>query len=99
MTRKPNKHVKLIKAWADGADIQFYNQESGEWEFVDVPMWDTHGKYRLFKGTPRAFSKVIKAWADGDDIEELCGCNDQWHPVESPDWDSDYDYRVARKKR
>lgn len=31
---KPHKHAELIKAWADGATIQFKNRE-GNWEDFD----------------------------------------------------------------
>ncbi len=49
MNKTPHVHAALIKAWADGADIQFYR--GGAW--VDVqpagrpPVWDVFTKYRI----------------------------------------------------
>lgn len=31
MKLKPHKHAEMIKAWADGAVIQVYDQESNTW--------------------------------------------------------------------
>jgi hypothetical protein len=40
------KHAELIKAWADGAQIQFLNCPD-EWFDVDNPQWHKEGKYRI----------------------------------------------------
>lgn len=43
---KPHKHAKLIKAWADGAQIQYKNLN--EWEdCVIYPKWDNNTEYRI----------------------------------------------------
>ncbi len=48
-TKVPHPHAELIKQWADGATIQFYNTYKQEW--VDCagyqPMWDAGVKYRV----------------------------------------------------
>lgn len=36
---KPHKHAALIKAWADGAEIQF-QLSGGSWVGVPDPMWN-----------------------------------------------------------
>ncbi|HQT82056.1 MAG TPA: hypothetical protein PLQ34_07750 [Ferrovaceae bacterium] len=45
---KPHKHAALIKAWADGAEIQYKNAEL-EWK--DFPKgyvtWDERTEYRI----------------------------------------------------
>ena len=43
---KPHKHAELIKAWADGAVIQFLNC-SDDWIDVDNPRWHKEGEYRI----------------------------------------------------
>lgn len=43
---KPHKHAELIKAWADGAEIQHYNQTYGHWEDSD-PRWSESRQYRI----------------------------------------------------
>lgn len=43
---KPHKHAEIIKAWADGAEIEFsYGNE--KWHQIDKPTWDPFIKYRV----------------------------------------------------
>ena len=44
-----HKHAELIKAWADGAEIEFKDPSSsnGGWHFVESPSWDEHIEYRI----------------------------------------------------
>lgn len=42
---KPRKHAELIKAWADGAEIQT-KLDNGEW-FDVCPQWNQHHEYRI----------------------------------------------------
>ena len=42
---KPHKHSELIKAWADGAEIQIKNS-FGDWVATD-PLWSEHYEYRI----------------------------------------------------
>ena len=59
---KPHKHAEVIKAWADGAKIQYRNPNSlrmVERDFwLDIvggtPLWDTTFEYRV---KPREFPK------------------------------------------
>ena len=45
---KPHKHAELIKAWADGAEIQFKFEHLAEWQTLnDVPRWDERIEYRI----------------------------------------------------
>ena len=37
--QKPRKHSELIKAWADGAEIEWFNHRTGVWEFIVDPTW------------------------------------------------------------
>lgn len=48
----PRKHAELIKAWADGAEIQYCRMD-GEWGDVDIPLWSESSEYRL-KPVPKA---------------------------------------------
>lgn len=50
----PHKHAALIKAWADGAEIQHlvpeinaYRDEEDCWRNVDNPTWIEDFKYRI----------------------------------------------------
>ena len=45
---KPHKHANLIKAWADGAEIQFYD-EHNQWKdcLDNSPFWEEKQAYRI----------------------------------------------------
>lgn len=51
---KPHVHAELIKAWADGAEIQFFNTAYNRWYDYDnqSPGWFADTKYRI-KPTPK----------------------------------------------
>ena len=44
---KPHVHAELIKAWADGAEIECYGPHSGKWETVGTPAWGVNVSYRI----------------------------------------------------
>ena len=51
--KKPHKQAELIKAWADGAEIQCKNR-FGEWVEIDLPLWYTDTEYRI-KPEPKEY--------------------------------------------
>ena len=54
---KPHKHAELIKAWADGAEIEFQDSE-GVWG-VGIPHWHPDAEYRI---KPEPKPDVVKAF-------------------------------------
>jgi len=60
---KPHKHSELIKAWADGAEIQVLNY-SGEWGDAPNPYWAEHYEYRI-KPKPKP-DIVVSRWVFKD---------------------------------
>lgn len=58
----PHKHAALIKAWADGAEIEMKNGE--EWMQVN-PNWSEFNKYRI-KPEPKPDIVVLRqvAWVE-----------------------------------
>jgi hypothetical protein len=46
---KPHKHAELIKLWADGAEIQYQNENSLDWVTIrgSNPTWHGETKYRI----------------------------------------------------
>ena len=44
---KPHKHAELIKAWADGAEIEFRFPGTGVWLLAYDPNWDGDIEYRI----------------------------------------------------
>ena len=46
--QKPRKHSELIKAWADGADIEWYDPGTKKWIHISgPPSWWKDDKYRI----------------------------------------------------
>lgn len=53
---KPHKHAEVIKAWADGAEIEVRNLQVGkEWSAISIPNWLEGCEYRV--KPPREFPK------------------------------------------
>jgi len=45
--KKPHKHAALIKAWAEGEEIEFRCPGSGNWLPAHSPNWDIYTIYRI----------------------------------------------------
>ena len=46
----PHKHAELIKAWADGVEIEYWNETTAKWEnVIGTPTWNTKNNYRIKK--------------------------------------------------
>jgi len=44
---KPHKHAELIKAWADGAEIERKCSPEDKWEYLPNPAWNVDFEYRV----------------------------------------------------
>jgi len=42
-----HKHCEVIKAWADGAEIEIRNDRDLKWSVIGAPQWDPHYEYRV----------------------------------------------------
>jgi hypothetical protein len=47
MMNKPHKHAEYIKAWADGATIEYRMEDPHKWIAVDKPSWREYNQYRI----------------------------------------------------
>jgi hypothetical protein len=73
---KPHKHAELIKAWADGAEIEFQDSE-GVWG-VGIPHWHPDAEYRI-KPEPKpdvvrytqAFRTSSGTWGEPSQFDNL----------------------------
>ena len=50
---KPHKHAELIKAWADGAQIQVQSLLTFDWHDVLNPDWNPTYNYRIKPEEPK----------------------------------------------
>ena len=47
-----HKHAELIKAYADGAEIE-YKDVDGCWYLINNPVWHNHFEYRIKPEPPK----------------------------------------------
>ena len=70
--KQPHKHAELIKAWADGAEIQY--EADLKWFDAPQPCWDVSTSYRI---KPEPKPDVVR-WVYGrkgmgyDTFENAC---------------------------
>ena len=94
---KPHKHAELIKAWADGAEIEFYG-DSDEWLYIKEPSWKADIKYRVKPKKPTRYL-VVKELSNGsifvnqslphEDVEKYFKLHEFVQEHET-DWDNQY---------
>jgi hypothetical protein len=61
---KPNKHAELIKAWADGAEIQVKYETAPDWATIDNPRWSNNLQYRIKPNRPKEIEKILYLYLD-----------------------------------
>lgn len=70
---KPHKHAELIKAWVEGAEIEWVYATQGDgtklWAAIPHPAWDESHEYRI-KPEPKPdlvmYSRVLSMQAHKD---------------------------------
>lgn len=59
---KPHKHAALIKAWADGAEIQYRRVGGQNWYLMtDSINWQAPGEFRIKPEKKKCWVKVVKS--------------------------------------
>lgn len=56
---KPHKHAEVIKAWADGAEIECWDRDFPEWIDSPFPNWCSYLEYRV-KPQPKKYK--VDVW-------------------------------------
>lgn len=78
---KPHKHAELIKAWADGHEVQFRTPGDGWVGVGDYPCWIDNQEYRI-----KPAEKVVRwLWA-------YCALPNHW--VQCTTYMTDEDARI-----
>ena len=57
----PHKHAAVIKAWADGADIEFQSRVDNTWIRANNPQWYSDMSYRVKPTPPHRWQKEMEA--------------------------------------
>jgi hypothetical protein len=45
--KTPHKHAELIKAWADGAEIEYFSNAVAGWRPTTIPNWADNVEFRI----------------------------------------------------
>jgi len=93
---KPHKHADLIKAWADGAEAEFFNTFAGRWVETETPSWDINTKYRI----KDPYRELKEAAADPEKQIRVANiANFPWRDAGTPwDWCLPVDQYEIRDK-
>lgn len=66
--KRPHKHAELIKEWADGSEIQYFDTTINDWRDTLFPLWEDNNKYRV---KPNWYDNIpeegVLCWVDFDD--------------------------------
>jgi hypothetical protein len=68
MAKIPHKHADLIKAWADGATIEYRMRSTHPWTDTPAPSWAPSTEYRV-KPEPHKWQKEIDAYVAGKMVQ------------------------------
>lgn len=91
---KPHKHAELIRAWADGAEIEYYSTQSMDWHLTTEPVWWPSTQYRI-KHTPVITKKytffdrieqTVKNWEDLNHMTPQLWYDDQTPTMNMLEW-------------
>lgn len=85
---KPHKHCELIKAWADGATIEFFHPETRKWVVDHMPTWSLIVIYRI-KLEPEKRHVRLCVESDGRVISVCTKCKSRF-PDNDYNWVSDW---------
>jgi len=81
---KKHVHCELIKAWADGAQIQYKGPNDSDWRDAEKPIWLENCEYRLKPKPPVTTYRwalsgrvtgdyITESWYSREEIEALVG--------------------------
>jgi hypothetical protein len=81
----PHKHAEVIKAWADGAEIEVRANKYDAWELIETPTWFNCLEYRI-KTQP----KVVKLYSFYDRIERTLENGEDLNRMVAQGWYDTY---------
>lgn len=70
-SKKPHPHAALIKAWADGAEIQALSPNLVVWETIRTPLWRADRVYRI-KPEPKTLKYRAFLWRGFNGAFAVC---------------------------
>jgi recombinational DNA repair ATPase RecF len=87
---KPQKHAKLIKLWADGAEIEYYRYATQVWTLMEAPNWSVDTEYRLKpkRVITETFIRQYKSVSDNNTHETFTNSGPHKHNLRMT-WEDD----------
>lgn len=84
---KPHVHAEVIKAWADGAEIEYYSQELEEWREIGnrCTTWHKDVKYRVKPKTVVKYHGIMQGTDGYEDMNHNTGYHAELSHVRYPD--------------
>lgn len=73
---KPHVHAKLIKDWADGAEIETFAKSIKIWVNCPNPLWATDSEYRV---KPKVTHKIGNIYRFCDGTTHMLVCSSSFH--------------------
>ena len=73
---KPHVHAEVIKAWADGAEIEYFHNSRNKWVSCTEPLWNSNSKYRVKPAKPKVTHKIGNIYQFYNGKRMLAACGD-----------------------
>jgi hypothetical protein len=70
---KPHVHAEVIKAWADGAEIEYRTAGHSNWEIVTNPFWNPDKQYRVKPKTVVKYHGIMQGTNGYEDLNHTTG--------------------------
>lgn len=80
--KNPHVHAEVIKAWADGAEIEYQVEGDNHWWATDSPSWSPRVSYRI-KPEPIK-TRPYRRWISKIDAQD--GCEYSVHTASTEDY-------------
>lgn len=77
---KPHVHAEVIKAWADGAEIEVRLNSNRGWVKCGRPIWEDEYEYRV-KPKPKVTHKIGNIYRFCDGSTQMLVCSSSLHVV------------------
>jgi hypothetical protein len=61
---KPHKHAEVIKAWADGKEVEYLSVTTNKWELISgpYPSWIETREYRIKPEPKKVWVRIVKIY-------------------------------------
>ena len=82
---KPHVHAEVIKAWADGAEIEYRHDNSDDWAVADSPRWYEGVYYRVKPKTVVKYHGIMQGTDGYEQMNHNTGYHAELSHVRYPD--------------